>query len=137
MPTTTRLQRRYDHRLRNLVQTTGDLELAIRHGVPRFTARGARAKITTEVVSLNVVELDTIRLQHEVIRLCHRIRTVETRSCTDGNHVLELVDRVLVASGQAPVVVLEHARYRSGSTPAHRVLRERIQRSDAAQRRIH
>ena len=28
MPTTTRTQRRYDHRLRDLVQTTGDLDFA-------------------------------------------------------------------------------------------------------------
>ena len=73
MPTTTRIQRRYDHRLRDLVQTTGDPELAIRHGVPRSTARGWRTKTTTEVVSLDVLELDTIRLQHEVILLRRRI----------------------------------------------------------------
>ena len=73
MPTTTRTQRRYDHRLRILVQTTGDLELAIRHGVPRSTARGWRTETTTEVVSLDVLELDTIRLQHEVILLRRRI----------------------------------------------------------------
>ena len=73
MPTTTRIQRRYDHRLRDLVQTTGDPELAIRHGVPRSTARGWRTKTTTEVVSLDVLEMDTIRLQHEVILLRRRI----------------------------------------------------------------
>ena len=73
MPTTTRIQRRYDHRLRDLVQTTGDLELAIGHGGPRSTARGWRAKTTTQAVSLDVVELDTIRLQHEVILLRRRI----------------------------------------------------------------
>ena len=70
---TTRTQRRYDHRLRDLVQTTGDLDLAIRHGVPRSTARGWRTKTTTEVVSLDVLELDTVRLQHEVILLRRRI----------------------------------------------------------------
>ncbi len=30
----------YRHRLRQLIQTTGDLDLAVRHGVPRSTARG-------------------------------------------------------------------------------------------------
>ncbi len=73
MPTATRIQRRYDHRLRDLVQTTGDLDLAVRHVVPRSTARGWRTKTTTEVVSLDVLELDTIRLQHDVIRLRQRI----------------------------------------------------------------
>ena len=33
MAITTRTQRRYDHRLRVLVQTTGDLDLAIQHGM--------------------------------------------------------------------------------------------------------
>ncbi len=73
MSSTTRTQRRYDHRLRELVQTTGDVELAIRHGVPRSTARGWLTKTTTEVISLDVLELDTVRLQHEVILLRRRI----------------------------------------------------------------
>ena len=93
MPTTTRLQRRCDHRLRNLVQTTGDLELAIRHGVPRSTARGWRTKTTTEVVSLDVLELDTIRLQHEVIRLRRRIARLVS--------LLRLVLIVLKVSGSS------------------------------------
>jgi len=73
MSTTTRSQRRYVHRLRALVKKTGDLDLAVRHGVPRSTARGWRAKPTIEVVSLDVFELDSIQLQHEVIRLRRRI----------------------------------------------------------------
>jgi putative transposase len=40
MPTTARLQHRYDHRLRNLVQRTGNVTIATRLGVPRSTARG-------------------------------------------------------------------------------------------------
>ena len=55
------------------MKKTGDLELAVRHGVPRSTARGWRAKPTIEVVSLDVLELDSIDLQHEVIRLRRRI----------------------------------------------------------------
>jgi hypothetical protein len=34
MPTTTRLQQHYDHRLRNLVQRTGDVTVAIRPRSP-------------------------------------------------------------------------------------------------------
>jgi len=33
-------QKQYDHRLRSLIQTTGDLDLAIRYGTARSTARG-------------------------------------------------------------------------------------------------
>jgi hypothetical protein len=40
MPTTSRPQQRYDHRLRDLVQRTGDLTIATDLGVPRSTARG-------------------------------------------------------------------------------------------------
>ena len=75
MSTMTRKQRTYDHRLRELVQTTRDIQLATQHGVPASTARGWLNKPATEVVSLNVLDLDTMRLQHEVIQLrrgCNR-----------------------------------------------------------------
>ena len=39
MMTTSRAQQRYDHRLRDLVQRTGDLTIATDLGVPRSTAR--------------------------------------------------------------------------------------------------
>jgi hypothetical protein len=68
-----RTQRRYDHRLRQLVHTTGDVQIAIQQGVPRSTAQGWLTKTTTEVVSLDVLELDTVQLQHEVILLRRRI----------------------------------------------------------------
>ena len=114
MATTTRIQRRYDDRLRVLVQTTGDLDLAVRHGVPRSTARGWRTKTTTDVVSLDVLELDTVRLQHEVILLRRRItrlmsllRIVIIVLKVSGNSF----SRVLVAGAQASMVISEHARY--------------------------
>jgi hypothetical protein len=40
---TARPQQRYDHRLRELVQRTGDLTIATNLGVPRSTARGGSA----------------------------------------------------------------------------------------------
>jgi hypothetical protein len=40
MPTIARSQQRYDHRLRNLVERTGDVTVATDLGVPRSTARG-------------------------------------------------------------------------------------------------
>ena len=39
MPTIARSQQRYDHRLRNLVQRTGDVILATDMGVPSSTGR--------------------------------------------------------------------------------------------------
>ena len=91
MSSTNRIQRRYDHRLRALVRTTGDLGLAVRHGVPRSTARGWLTRTSTEVVTLDVLELDTVRLQHEVILLRRRIARLRSLLC--------LVVTVLKVSG--------------------------------------
>jgi hypothetical protein len=38
MPTVARSQQRYDHRLRHLIQRTGDVTVATDLGVPRSTA---------------------------------------------------------------------------------------------------
>ena len=115
MSSTTRTQRRYDHRLRELVQTTGDVELAIRHGVPRSTARGWLTKTTTEVVSLDVLELDTIRLQREVILLRRRIARLVS--------LLRLVVIVLKVSG------VSFARVRLSEGTAKLQLLRAIERS--------
>jgi len=63
MTSTARTQHRYDHRLRELVQMTGDITLATQHGVPASTARGWLTQSKTDVVSLDVIDLDTIRLR--------------------------------------------------------------------------
>jgi hypothetical protein len=57
MPTTARSQQRYDHRLRSLVQRTGDVTVATDLGVPRSTARGWLTATPTVVVSLDVADL--------------------------------------------------------------------------------
>jgi hypothetical protein len=49
MPTTARPQQRYDHRLRNLVQRTGDVIVATDLGVPHSTAHGWLPYSTREV----------------------------------------------------------------------------------------
>ena len=51
MTITARPQRRYDHRLRNLVQRAGDVTIATDLGVPRSTARGWLGGAPTVVVS--------------------------------------------------------------------------------------
>ena len=72
MPSTTRTQRRYDHRLRELVSNAKNVDVAVRHGVPRSTARGWLAPLPTPVVTLNVANQDAVRLQQEVIALRRR-----------------------------------------------------------------
>ena len=74
MVTTTRIQKRYDHRLRELVRTTQDMRFALQHGVPRSTARGWLAAPTVEVVSTDVLNMDVAHLQQEVIRLRTRVQ---------------------------------------------------------------
>ena len=69
MTSTTRTLRRYDHRLRDLVRSTGDIGHAERRGVPRSTARGWLTSTRAEVVTLDVVDMDVFVLQQEVVAL--------------------------------------------------------------------
>ena len=68
----TRTQRKYDHRLRELVQTTGSIDVAVQRGVPRSTAYGWLNKAQTEIVTLDVFDKDLVKLQHELITLRRR-----------------------------------------------------------------
>jgi hypothetical protein len=57
MTTTGCLQQQYDHRLRGLVQSSGDVTIATDLGVPRSTARGWLGKAPKVVVSLDATDL--------------------------------------------------------------------------------
>ena len=74
MMTTGRLQQRYDHWLRELVQGTGDVTIATDLGVPRSTARGWLGKTPTVVVGLDVTDLKTLELRQEVLQLRRRVK---------------------------------------------------------------
>jgi hypothetical protein len=74
MTTTARPQQRYDHRLRDLVQRTGDVTIATDLGVPRSTAGGWIGKAPNVVVSLDVTDLRASELQQEVLELRRRIK---------------------------------------------------------------
>jgi putative transposase len=69
MATTTRAQRRYDHRLRDLVRTTRDIDYAIQRGVPRSTARSWLTEPNAKVFTVDVLNMNTLQLQQEVVRL--------------------------------------------------------------------
>ena len=69
-----RLQQRYDHRLRDLVQRTKDVTIATNLGVPRSTARGWLDKAPRVVVGLDVTDLRALELQQEVLRLRRRVK---------------------------------------------------------------
>jgi hypothetical protein len=72
--TTVRSQQRYDHRLRHLVQRTGDVTVATDLGVPRSTARGWLGEAPTVVVCRDVAELTEPELRQEVLQLRRRLQ---------------------------------------------------------------
>jgi putative transposase len=74
MPTTARPQQRYDHRLRHLVQRTGDVTVATDLGVPRSTARGWLGAAPTVVVCLDGADLAEPELRQEVLTLRRRVQ---------------------------------------------------------------
>ena len=73
MATTTRFQRKYDHRLRELVPATGNIEVALKRGVPHSTARGWAKATKAEVVTIDVADMNNLQLQQEVLALRKRI----------------------------------------------------------------
>ena len=68
MITTTRLRHCYDHRLRDLVRSTGNIEYATRRCIPRSTARGWLSAKPARVVTLDVVDQDRVRLAFRTMR---------------------------------------------------------------------
>ena len=84
--TTDRPQKRYDHRLRELVQRTRDLTIATDLGVPRSTTRGWLRTAPTVVVSLDVADLTELELRQEVLTLRRRAAV-----STDIRHFLARV----------------------------------------------
>lgn len=76
-----RVQRTYDHRLRQFVCATGDTTHAIRIGVPRSTANGWLLPRKMPVVSLTQfgqhiesLEIELARLRIQVASLRHLVR---------------------------------------------------------------
>ena len=67
-----RIRRRYDHRFREVVRETGDIELAVRNGVPRSTARDWSRLVSPKVITLDVASMSDDELRREVIELRER-----------------------------------------------------------------
>ena len=91
MTSRVRSQQHYDHRLRGLVQRTGDVTIATDLGVPRSTAQGWFRMAPKEVVSLDVTDLTALELQQEVLKLRRRAQKLAA--------LLQLVLALLRASG--------------------------------------
>jgi hypothetical protein len=71
-------QRVYDHRLRQLVQRSGDIRVATEIGVPRSTAAGWLRAEPQDVISLDVLGMQETELQIEVVKLRKRVLVLTT-----------------------------------------------------------
>ncbi len=69
-----RRNRTYDHRLVQLVQRTGDIDIATRRGVPRSTARGWMRQDRSGVVTDPLLEEAPAALHARIVRLERRVR---------------------------------------------------------------
>lgn len=74
MTGTARSQQTYDHRLKALVYSSGDIHVALAEGVPRSTARGWLRSPPREVVSAKELDLGQEALREEVVALRKRNR---------------------------------------------------------------
>ena len=72
MSTPTRTQLRYDHRLKELVRTTGKIDIALESGVPRSTAFGWLTQARMDIVTIDVLQSNVTGLQREVLLLRRR-----------------------------------------------------------------
>ena len=61
MATPTHNLRRYDHHLRELVQSTGNIQHAMRRGVPRSTAHGWLQSPRAEVGTVDATDIDMMK----------------------------------------------------------------------------
>ncbi len=76
MTSINRTQQRYDHRLRDLVRSCGNIKYATQLGVPRSTARGWLTLDPVTIVSVDVFDMDILNLQEEVLALRKRIKWI-------------------------------------------------------------
>ena len=76
MSSTIRTPQRYDHRLRDLVRSSGNIKLATQLGVPRSTAHGWLTSNQIGIVTINVFDMDILSLQKEVLVLRRRLKWI-------------------------------------------------------------
>jgi transposase InsO family protein len=110
MVSTNRTYQRYDHRLRDLVRSSGKIQYATQLGVPRSTAHGWLTSNPVKIVTVDVFDMDILSLQEEVLALRKRMKWI-----------LALF-RLLVALMKVSDFSLENSRLPEGAQKA-RLLR--------------
>jgi hypothetical protein len=86
MIATPRIQRRYDHRLQALVKSTGSIEFALEHGIPRSTARGWLERLDSardHLPPVRELELPTLFDFSKDKVVCRRNSTVSSNPITE------------------------------------------------------
>ena len=73
-----RPKRSYDHRLRDVVRRTRDLNIAISAGVPRSTAAGWLSEPRRTIVTVDALSMEEQNLQAEVLRLRRRVQKLRS-----------------------------------------------------------
>jgi transposase InsO family protein len=75
---TTKIQPKhvYDHRLRNLVRETGNIDIALKLGVPRSTATGWLTAPMRPVISHELSDLSDVQIQARILKLEARLKIV-------------------------------------------------------------
>ena len=106
MTSINRTQQRYDHRLRDLVRSSGNIKHATQLGVPRSTACGWLTSDPAAIVSVDVFDMDILSLQEDVLALRKRIKWIVA--------LFRLVVVVMKASGFS----LDNSRLPDGSNKA-------------------
>ena len=101
-----RHQQSYDHRLKELVRTTGNPDIVAEFGVPRSTAIGWLRGDYQPVVSGNVLDKDHVELQAEVLELRQQIRKLAS------------IVRLLLALVRALDIRLDRRRLPEGDAKA-------------------
>ena len=113
-----RIQKSYDHRLRELVRAMGDVSVVAELGVPRSTAVGWLSGPARPVITADVLDMDHARLQAEVLKLRRQVRR------------LGAVSRILLALVRATGVHLDRVRAPEGAA------RTRLLRAIACAERV-
>jgi len=117
MTSTNHTKKRYDHRLRDLVRSSGNIRHATQLGVPRSTAYGWLTSDPVAIVSVDVFDMDILSLQEEVLALRKRIKWIVA------------LFRLAVVAMKASGFSLDSSRLPDGSNKA--MLLRAIERSHA------
>lgn len=108
-------QQPYDHRLRDLVQRTGDLTIATDLGVPHSTARGWLRAAPAVVVSVEMTDLTEAERRQEIMKLQRRVENSRRCSGWRWPFYTPRVQAVRKAAAGGTSQTADPARRRSGA----------------------